>query len=187
MNQSNYHHPNYPTLLLLLYHWMSCVQFLFQLLPTYIYIAIIQEDRNQMLFWQCVVDDVLFSCCYNHQSPLLYHYNQPTTSHRHLYFSTALAFYNLCHYSVVCYTLSWVSYYLCFEARTFSNHTGLLLGSLFQRDAPVCVWECWASGMAVSCLISQQLHKWSQCLAGWLAVTLLPVLLLGLSNIKIQI
>ena len=57
--------------------------------------------------------------------------NQPTTSHRHLYFSTALAFYNLCHYSVVCYTLSWVSYYLCFEARTFSISYWAFVGLTF--------------------------------------------------------
>ena len=153
-----------------------------------VYILPSKEDRNLMLFWQCVVDDVLFSCCYNHQSPLLYHYNQPTTSHRHLYFSTALAFYNLCHYSVVCYTLSWVSYYLCFEARTFSISYWAFVGLTFPAWCPcLCVGML---GWAASCLIShqaKQLHTWSQCLAGWLAVTLLPVLLLGLSNIKIQI
>jgi hypothetical protein len=75
-----------------------------------VYIAI-QEDRNLMLFWQCVVDDVLFSCCYTTTN---HHYcttitNQPTNNQP----PPPLLLYCPCllqPLSVVCHTLSWVSY-----------------------------------------------------------------------------
>lgn len=90
-----------------------------------VYIAI-QEDRNLMLFWQCVVDDVLFSCCYNHQSPLLYHYNQPTNQQPATATSTSFSsaipcleqpFVSSVPHAFMGVLLSTV----CFKERTLSN------------------------------------------------------------------